>query len=101
MPTGMLLNRYWPFALVLATDLALVAWLVISTEASVTNAPLASVTVPTRLASVIWLKPMDTASRMTSSANDGFFIFPVSYTHLRAHETPEHLVCRLLLEKKK
>src|SRR5674536_227472 len=26
---------------------------------------------------------------------------PVSYTHLRAHETPEHLVCRLLLEKKK
>src|SRR5674536_23775 len=23
----------------------------------------------------------------------------VSYTHLRAHETPEHLVCRLLLEK--
>eukprot|EP00658_Telonema_sp_P-2_P065260 TRINITY_DN54549_c0_g1_i1.p1 TRINITY_DN54549_c0_g1~~TRINITY_DN54549_c0_g1_i1.p1 ORF type:complete len:118 (+),score=6.27 TRINITY_DN54549_c0_g1_i1:355-708(+) len=28
-------------------------------------------------------------------------IQPVSYTHLRAHETPEHLVCRLLLEKKK
>jgi len=26
---------------------------------------------------------------------------PVSYTHLRAHETPEHIVCRLLLEKKK
>src|SRR5674536_370651 len=25
----------------------------------------------------------------------------VSYTHLRAHETPEHLVCRLLLEKNK
>src|SRR5665254_19843 len=25
----------------------------------------------------------------------------VSYTHLRAHETPEHLVCRLLLEKKR
>src|SRR5674536_371143 len=31
---------------------------------------------------------------------DGYLI-PVSYTHLRAHETPEHLVCRLLLEKKK
>eukprot|EP00658_Telonema_sp_P-2_P009945 TRINITY_DN13715_c0_g2_i1.p1 TRINITY_DN13715_c0_g2~~TRINITY_DN13715_c0_g2_i1.p1 ORF type:complete len:288 (+),score=61.06 TRINITY_DN13715_c0_g2_i1:217-1080(+) len=28
-------------------------------------------------------------------------VSPVSYTHLRAHETPEHLVCRLLLEKKK
>ena len=27
-------------------------------------------------------------------------VAPVSYTHLRAHETPEHLVCRLLLEKK-
>ena len=27
--------------------------------------------------------------------------YAVSYTHLRAHETPEHLVCRLLLEKKK
>src|SRR5678816_3108174 len=25
-------------------------------------------------------------------------LYPVSYTHLRAHETPEHLVCRLLLE---
>ena len=25
---------------------------------------------------------------------------PVSYTHLRAHETLRYLVCRLLLEKK-
>src|SRR5664279_6206780 len=28
-------------------------------------------------------------------------ITPVSYTHLRAHETDSYLVCRLLLEKKK
>ena len=28
------------------------------------------------------------------------FIKPVSYTHLRAHETVLDLVCRLLLEKK-
>ena len=28
-------------------------------------------------------------------------IEPVSYTHLRAHETLRYLVCRLLLEKKK
>src|SRR5450756_1634756 len=28
-------------------------------------------------------------------------ITPVSYTHLRAHETRHDLVCRLLLEKKK
>ena len=26
-------------------------------------------------------------------------IYPVSYTHLRAHETKANLVCRLLLEK--
>src|SRR5678816_2710693 len=36
----------------------------------------------------------------TSSAETGSSQ-TVSYTHLRAHETPEHLVCRLLLEKKK
>ena len=29
------------------------------------------------------------------------FTDPVSYTHLRAHETVLDLVCRLLLEKKK
>src|SRR5660398_103258 len=28
-------------------------------------------------------------------------MIPVSYTHLRAHETKAKLVCRLLLEKKK
>ena len=28
-------------------------------------------------------------------------IVPVSYTHLRAHETVLDIVCRLLLEKKK
>ena len=28
-------------------------------------------------------------------------VVAVSYTHLRAHETSLHLVCRLLLEKKK
>src|SRR5660397_273227 len=31
----------------------------------------------------------------------GVWISPVSYTHLRAHETKANLVCRLLLEKKK
>eukprot|EP00658_Telonema_sp_P-2_P005948 TRINITY_DN12244_c0_g1_i1.p1 TRINITY_DN12244_c0_g1~~TRINITY_DN12244_c0_g1_i1.p1 ORF type:complete len:356 (+),score=83.12 TRINITY_DN12244_c0_g1_i1:136-1203(+) len=35
------------------------------------------------------------------AAQDKPILEPVSYTHLRAHETPEHLVCRLLLEKKK
>ena len=32
---------------------------------------------------------------------DGRILNPVSYTHLRAHETVLDLVCRLLLEKKK
>eukprot|EP00658_Telonema_sp_P-2_P022756 TRINITY_DN1910_c0_g1_i2.p1 TRINITY_DN1910_c0_g1~~TRINITY_DN1910_c0_g1_i2.p1 ORF type:complete len:155 (-),score=17.45 TRINITY_DN1910_c0_g1_i2:27-491(-) len=36
-----------------------------------------------------------------ANSNAGTRQAPVSYTHLRAHETPEHLVCRLLLEKKK
>src|SRR5678816_965178 len=30
--------------------------------------------------------------------SEGSGPWAVSYTHLRAHETPEHLVCRLLLE---
>src|SRR5680860_1255651 len=30
----------------------------------------------------------------------GTYIDPVSYTHLRAHETDSYLVCRLLLENK-
>src|SRR5450756_1965175 len=34
-------------------------------------------------------------------AQDGERVEPVSYTHLRAHETRHDLVCRLLLEKKK
>eukprot|EP00658_Telonema_sp_P-2_P001626 TRINITY_DN10609_c0_g2_i3.p1 TRINITY_DN10609_c0_g2~~TRINITY_DN10609_c0_g2_i3.p1 ORF type:complete len:255 (-),score=48.04 TRINITY_DN10609_c0_g2_i3:2-766(-) len=39
---------------------------------------------------------------LTGFGHGGTSVFmPVSYTHLRAHETPEHLVCRLLLEKKK
>src|SRR5450756_2756928 len=32
---------------------------------------------------------------------DEAMLNPVSYTHLRAHETRHDLVCRLLLEKKK
>ena len=35
-----------------------------------------------------------------ASARMGVNTAPVSYTHLRAHETSLHLVCRLLLEKK-
>eukprot|EP00658_Telonema_sp_P-2_P071361 TRINITY_DN6062_c0_g2_i1.p1 TRINITY_DN6062_c0_g2~~TRINITY_DN6062_c0_g2_i1.p1 ORF type:complete len:255 (+),score=76.56 TRINITY_DN6062_c0_g2_i1:173-937(+) len=42
------------------------------------------------------------SSTCKSTGDDNIVrVSPVSYTHLRAHETPEHLVCRLLLEKKK
>ena len=37
----------------------------------------------------------------TERARGTIDIDPVSYTHLRAHETVLDLVCRLLLEKKK
>src|SRR5674536_376148 len=40
--------------------------------------------------------PARRADRRPASGAD---VAPVSYTHLRAHETPEHLVCRLLLAK--
>ena len=39
--------------------------------------------------------------RHTSSPPNTSVYTAVSYTHLRAHETSLHLVCRLLLEKKK
>ena len=51
--------------------------------------------------------PWEPAKAFDHSAPIGEFIpltelsNPVSYTHLRAHETVLDLVCRLLLEKKK
>ena len=42
---------------------------------------------------------MDAWVYLTGTA--GYAADPVSYTHLRAHETGRKLVCRLLLEKKK
>ena len=35
----------------------------------------------------------------TEDLSDRKWVVPVSYTHLRAHETDSYLVCRLLLEK--
>ena len=55
------------------------------------------------------LQPSDWEGSTFTISNLGMFgideftaiINPVSYTHLRAHETVLDLVCRLLLEKKK
>src|SRR5665647_1069878 len=41
------------------------------------------------------------SNRCLTIAGTGSNSTPVSYTHLRAHETDSYLVCRLLLEKKK
>src|SRR5450759_5230646 len=41
----------------------------------------------------------DVVARSTFSTIDLYPKKPVSYTHLRAHETRHDLVCRLLLEK--
>src|SRR5665648_1031131 len=44
----------------------------------------------------------DTKEQILEDAKKaGVMYDPVSYTHLRAHETRHDLVCRLLLEKKK
>src|SRR5665648_1182276 len=43
----------------------------------------------------------DEVVRQIREFNREIYILPVSYTHLRAHETRHDLVCRLLLEKKK
>ena len=43
----------------------------------------------------------DKLSQYTANIAFAGFTAPVSYTHLRAHETGRNLVCRLLLEKKK
>ena len=45
--------------------------------------------------------PADVRMSEVPTTNRNKTLLTVSYTHLRAHETPEHLVCRLLLEKKK
>src|SRR5665648_1221310 len=44
---------------------------------------------------------LDMVARQTGERLDALDGGPVSYTHLRAHETRHDLVCRLLLEKKK
>eukprot|EP00658_Telonema_sp_P-2_P034435 TRINITY_DN25144_c0_g2_i1.p1 TRINITY_DN25144_c0_g2~~TRINITY_DN25144_c0_g2_i1.p1 ORF type:complete len:221 (+),score=40.80 TRINITY_DN25144_c0_g2_i1:155-817(+) len=65
-------------------------WLGVSTEDQSENSQRSS-RAPTPLSAAVGV------SKGTAAATT----VTVSYTHLRAHETPEHLVCRLLLEKKK
>src|SRR5664279_6630288 len=48
-------------------------------------------------------KPSEPSGSLRTPISSSFLrgTMPVSYTHLRAHETDSYLVCRLLLEKKK
>src|SRR5678816_2160053 len=49
-----------------------------------------------------FIKPIEGQINIAKPQNGQYSavnLVSVSYTHLRAHETPEHLVCRLLLEK--
>ena len=47
------------------------------------------------------IAPGDLRNCLVALADKESVLEPVSYTHLRAHETKAKLVCRLLLEKKK
>src|SRR5678816_3483351 len=47
------------------------------------------------------IQKRDIAYRAWKNSRSPITLTTVSYTHLRAHETPEHIVCRILLEKKK
>src|SRR5680860_1709563 len=49
----------------------------------------------------VLLAILDTSAKSRTSPFFAARTRPVSYTHLRAHETDSYLVCRLLLEKKK
>src|SRR5450756_2421822 len=57
-----------------------------------------STMLPASLAACV---PVFIATATSACASAGASLVPVSYTHLRAHETRHDLVCRLLLEKKK
>src|SRR5450756_2885168 len=51
--------------------------------------------------SILIRGPADSGRQKGESRGGSKGVSPVSYTHLRAHETRHDLVCRLLLEKKK
>src|SRR5450756_3078694 len=50
---------------------------------------------------IVILGPGAASRRSPARPRKSRRVWPVSYTHLRAHDTRHDLVCRLLLEKKK
>ena len=59
------------------------------------------VTVMIEIVDTQWLIRDDQRNERYPVRKESGVLNPVSYTHLRAHETVLDLVCRLLLEKKK
>ena len=49
---------------------------------------------------IIWTVYFITNLAFLKTRRYRHYLYAVSYTHLRAHETSLHLVCRLLLEKR-
>src|SRR5674476_1640437 len=65
------------------------------------QASAASVTASRRRQGAIYNASVPCSTRLLIRVSSSVSPIPVSYTHLRAHETGRNLVCRLLLEKKK
>src|SRR5674536_289183 len=80
-------------------------WMPASSAARITSVPLGTWTATLSMVTVIRSAGAGAGTEAAPAgipvAGRGADPGPVSYTHLRAHETPEHLVCRLLLEKQK
>src|SRR5664280_3455686 len=85
-----------PFVLVLVSLVLFFAQLKVSPTGAVSTAWLA-ISAIVLLVGLVWIGIVIFSWR----AQEYLITTPVSYTHLRAHETVLDLVCRLLLEKKK
>ena len=86
---------YWPEGLLIACSVMTIAWLWQwkHDHPAIVDVVWSYLT-PALAVGWIFLEPEALWTRKLLIA------VPVSYTHLRAHETSLHLVCRLLLEKK-
>src|SRR5450759_713770 len=95
-------GRYWlRYSIVASDNVAIVSPRSAARSAAITPGPPPLVTTASRLPT--GRNPHDNAF---AAVNNCVMVCtrttpaPVSYTHLRAHETRHDLVCRLLLEKK-
>src|SRR5450756_2750058 len=89
------MKRWTEFVLVAcAAAVALAQWVVPATMQGILSVLLLALVALTVFS-------QRSALQLTIGSLNAAHLEPVSYTHLRAHETRHDLVCRLLLEKKK